>query len=304
MRVGRFAGTDRVNACGLLCVQSGHDDAVQVHPIIRLRPFPANDGGKDTGFIMRIGRCDRLCPHACADAGLNFRRNADKTGNGNVLHAAGDDRVCCVAGFNHMWRETADDSGQVGRFVNLIAQATEREARKPALPEPGFIHFWVLAEDFADDAERFRMICHHQKIERTLQLNPRSVERMHHRLTFGEAVGRVRVCGPVSGNKGISGIGRMQMGIAPKELRVRGGGSACQAGARKQGSGEKSGAHGVVPDHLYLSSSIFPPTIRNKMACSMSCLAYSSMRNLGGAHSRPRCLPPVDRHDGAIARRF
>ncbi len=266
MRVGRFAGADRVNARGSLCVQSGHDHAVQVHAIIRLGPFPPDHGRKDARLIMRVGRGNRPAPHVSADSVGYIFRNADKIADRDILHAAGDDRVCRVAGFNHMWRETADDSGQVSRLVNLVAQAAQREGGEPALPEPGFVHLGVLAEYFADDAERLRMISDDQKIKRALQLDPRPVERVDDRLTLGKAIGRIRVCGAVAGNKGICGIRRVQMRVTPEQLRVRGVNRCRKAGARKQGSGEKSGAHNIVPDHLYLSSSVIRATIRKNMA--------------------------------------
>ena len=62
------------------------------------------------------------------------------------------------------------------------------------------------------------MIRDRQEIERRLYLDFRPVPGMYHRFTLGEAVGRIRVGGPVPQQVGIIGQVAVRVGIAPEQL--------------------------------------------------------------------------------------
>ncbi len=68
------------------------------------------------------------------------------------------------------------------------------------------------------------MVSNNEKVQGAGDLHPGSVKGVDHRFPFCKAVGRIRICISISGQKSICGIGCVEVRISPKQLCVRGTG--------------------------------------------------------------------------------
>ena len=93
------------------------------------------------------------------------------------------------------------------------------------------------------------MIGYDQKIQRGLELHARPVIRVDYRLALGESVCRVRVGSEIVVEKGIEGIGGVQVRVAPEKLSFLRGNARMQHHEDTQdGGGRSHEAHSHLLD--------------------------------------------------------